>query len=177
MPQSATPKPEGPDKSMVATIQALASSLRARTPYWLDKDDLLQEGMIGWMRAVRTFDSRRDTQFKTYAQPCIHGAMLDALRRWNNTRRHNTYSVREARLALYNWEATPEQDFEATEVRVAVQEACAALPAQQQAVLRLSYTEGLTQEEVGARLHLTPSRISQIHSKALATLRLKTLPR
>ena len=41
-----------------------------------DRDDLVQEGMIGLLCAVRTFDSSQKVSFKTYSGVCIQNKML-----------------------------------------------------------------------------------------------------
>ena len=48
-------------------------------PYFLaggDSDDLLQEGMIGLMTAVREFDCSKEASFRTFAEVCIRNRML-----------------------------------------------------------------------------------------------------
>ena len=52
-------------------------------PYFLaggDSEDLLQEGMIGLLTAVRRFDPNRDVTFKTFAQRCVVTRLLSAVR-------------------------------------------------------------------------------------------------
>ena len=52
-------------------------------PYFLaggDAEDLVQEGMIGLVKACRSFDAARETSFKTYASACIKSKLLSALR-------------------------------------------------------------------------------------------------
>ena len=52
-------------------------------PYFLaggDSDDLLQEGMIGLMTAVREFDCSKEASFRTFAEVCIRNRMLTAVR-------------------------------------------------------------------------------------------------
>lgn len=44
-----------------------------------DKDDLIQEGMIGLFKAVRDYDSGRDASFYTFAQLCITRQMYTAV--------------------------------------------------------------------------------------------------
>ena len=46
---------------------------KAKSMYILggDKDDLIQEGMIGLFKAVRDYDSGRDASFLTFADLCI----------------------------------------------------------------------------------------------------------
>jgi RNA polymerase sigma factor for flagellar operon FliA len=46
-------------------------------------EDLVSEGYVGLVQAARKFQSRRGTQFSTFAAPRIRGAILDALRRDN----------------------------------------------------------------------------------------------
>ena len=52
-------------------------------PYFLaggDSEDLIQEGMVGLLAAVRHFDPGRDVTFKTYAERCIVSRLLTAVR-------------------------------------------------------------------------------------------------
>jgi RNA polymerase sigma factor for flagellar operon FliA len=46
-----------------------------------------------------------------------------------------------------------------------------SLPAQERMVISLVYYEGLTAKEISELLHLSPARISQIHSRAILRLR------
>lgn len=52
-------------------------------PYFLaggDSEDLIQEGMIGLLSAIRTFDVRGDVQFRAYAETCIRNRLYSAIR-------------------------------------------------------------------------------------------------
>ena len=52
-------------------------------PYFLaggDSDDLLQEGMMGLMKAVREFDCSKEASFRTFAEVCIRNRVFSALR-------------------------------------------------------------------------------------------------
>ena len=44
-----------------------------------DKDELIQEGMIGLFKAVRDYDSGRDASFFTFAELCISRQMYSAI--------------------------------------------------------------------------------------------------
>ncbi len=44
-----------------------------------DHDDLIQEGMIGLMKAVKTYDPNRGASFFTFAALCIRGQMINAV--------------------------------------------------------------------------------------------------
>lgn len=44
-----------------------------------DKDDLIQEGMIGLFNSIRDYRSDKDCSFATFASICIRGAMVNAV--------------------------------------------------------------------------------------------------
>lgn len=48
-----------------------------------DKDDLIQEGMIGLFKAVRDYDSGRDASFLTFADLCVSRQMYTAIQAAN----------------------------------------------------------------------------------------------
>lgn len=45
-----------------------------------DSEDLIQEGMVGLLHAVRTYDRDRQALFRTYAEVCIRSRLLSAVR-------------------------------------------------------------------------------------------------
>ncbi|MCR4902850.1 MAG: RNA polymerase sporulation sigma factor SigH [Butyrivibrio sp.] len=58
-----------------------------------DRDDLIQEGMIGLFKAIRDYDSGRDSSFFTFADLCISRQMYSAIQA-SNRKKHiplNTY--------------------------------------------------------------------------------------
>jgi RNA polymerase sigma factor for flagellar operon FliA len=59
----------------------------------------------------------------------------------------------------------------AREKRDALQAAIEQLPGKERLVLPLYYRSELTMKEVGDRLGITESRVSQLHTKALSRLR------
>lgn len=61
-------------------VRHIANRLAARLPENLDREDLIQAGMIGLLDAIEKYDSSREAQFRTYAEFRIKGAMLDDLR-------------------------------------------------------------------------------------------------
>jgi len=44
-----------------------------------DKEDIIQEGMIGLVKAYHTFDEEKGASFKTYAGICIDGQIINAM--------------------------------------------------------------------------------------------------
>ena len=52
-------------------------------PFFLiggDSEDLLQEGMIGLMKAVREYDGGKEATFRTFAETCVRNRLLSVLR-------------------------------------------------------------------------------------------------
>ncbi len=45
-----------------------------------DSEDLIQEGMLGLLTAIRSFDPGRDASFRTYAEICIRSRLYTAIR-------------------------------------------------------------------------------------------------
>lgn len=57
--------------------------LRAARPLFLaggDGEDLIQEGMLGLLTAIREFDSGRDASFSTFAEVCVRNRLNSAVR-------------------------------------------------------------------------------------------------
>lgn len=53
-------------------------------PFFLagaDSEDLIQEGMLGLISALRSYDPKSETSFKTYSQLCIRRKLISAVRK------------------------------------------------------------------------------------------------
>ncbi len=73
-----------------------------------DRDDLIQEGMIGLFKAVRDYDAGRDVSFFTFADLCISRQMYTAVQA-STRQKHlplNTY------ISLYGRRVNSEQERE-----------------------------------------------------------------
>ncbi|MCH5316950.1 MAG: sigma-70 family RNA polymerase sigma factor [Eubacterium sp.] len=49
----------------------------------IEREDLIQEGLIGLLAAIRSFDNNRETSFSTYCYTCINNSLQTALRKVN----------------------------------------------------------------------------------------------
>lgn len=74
-----------------------------------DKDDLLQEGMIGLIKAIRAFDNNKEASFKTFATLCIKRQIVTAIKAANaqknlalNSALGNSIETSEGREVSYN---------------------------------------------------------------------------
>ena len=70
--------------AMDALLSRYKEFVKTRTlPYFMmgaDKDDLIQEGMIGLYKAILSFDEGKDSSFKTFADLCIRRQILTAVK-------------------------------------------------------------------------------------------------
>ncbi|ACL70398.1 sigma-70 family RNA polymerase sigma factor [Halothermothrix orenii] len=49
----------------------------------LDKDDVIQEGMVGLFKAIRDFKFEKGASFRGFAQLCVHRQLVSAIKRAN----------------------------------------------------------------------------------------------
>ena len=61
-----------------ASVEAAVSKI-SDSP--IEREDLIQEGLIGLLAAVRSFDPSRETAFSTYCYTCINNSLQTALRK------------------------------------------------------------------------------------------------
>jgi len=61
-------------------VRKIAAGLYARTPKFVEFDDLESSGTLGLMAAVESFDPDVGVRFRTYADLRIRGAMIDGMR-------------------------------------------------------------------------------------------------
>ena len=55
-------------------------------PFFLvggDSEDLIQEGMVGLLKAIRNYDGSKDASFRTFAEICIRSRLYSVLRSQN----------------------------------------------------------------------------------------------
>ncbi|HME57818.1 MAG TPA: FliA/WhiG family RNA polymerase sigma factor [Terracidiphilus sp.] len=62
-------------------VYHLAARIHERLPRHVPLEDLVQEGVLGLLAALNSFDSCKQVQFQTYASFRIRGAILDSLRK------------------------------------------------------------------------------------------------
>ena len=143
-------------------------------PFFLtggDSDDLIQEAMIGLLKAIREFDPERDVSFRTFAELCIR----------NRIRSVVMAAVRDKHAPLNNslpMEAVPDVTFSPEDSlldREADNERLYQLKQQlsplEQHILSL-YLSGLTYGEIGAELNRPVKSIDN----AIQRIRRKVAP-
>lgn len=72
--------PEALVEQNIPLVKFVLAKVSARLPRWVDREDLLEAGIVGLLDASRKFDPERGVAFNTYAVTRIRGAMLDHIR-------------------------------------------------------------------------------------------------
>ncbi len=166
----------------------------------LREHDLVQFGMIGLMTAIDRFDPARGVRFETYAIPRIRGTILDELRKLDPGFRGRGKRGGDAGVGQTSFrdpefrfrrpageedlapsravEDLVRDDTPGPEERMVLAEqtrtlahALARLGERDRLVVTLHYYEGLPQKDIAAVLHLSESRVSQIHTAVMNSLR------
>ncbi len=74
-------------EAMLVLIERYRSTVEAIAMKYIDspleKDDLVQEGMIGLLAAINSYKSDKGAKFVTYASRCINNSVQTALRKFS----------------------------------------------------------------------------------------------
>ena len=84
------------DKYKNCINQCIKSLMKEYYIAGIESADLYQEGLIGLMHAIKTFDREKDVTFYTYANACIRTNIISAMRytfRMKNRILNNSYSL------------------------------------------------------------------------------------
>ena len=88
----------------VALVKRIANHIMNRLPSNIQKDDLIQAGMLGLLEASKNYDPSQGASFETYASIRIRGAILDEVRGTDWTPRSVTRKIREVSQAVHEVE-------------------------------------------------------------------------
>lgn len=212
-------------------VKRIALLMRGRLPAHVELDDLVSDGTVGLIDAVRKFDPAKGSTIESYARYRIRGAMLDSLRDQDYASRDmrrrvkkvestcqalerslgrapeaaemaramgiglDRWHERAAELQRLGFEGTAarflpdngkrvnEDDLPAPqddspyercyrrEQRDLLSRALRCLNERERSIIALYYKSALTMKEIGSRLGIDESRVSQLHSGAISRLR------
>jgi RNA polymerase sigma factor FliA len=89
IPSPAASQPSGPECTggqedvvleNLPMVRFIARRIHERLPQYVNLEDLVSAGVLGLIDAATKFDAGKKTQFRTYAQFRIRGAIVDSLR-------------------------------------------------------------------------------------------------
>lgn len=161
----------------------------------LDERDFFQYGIEGLSEAVDRFDPDYGTKFETYAIQRIRGKIIDELRKLQNKFKtedgdqivDNYYT----NLSINNHiddedgytlaevipaeQLTQSDEVEKNEMKEILLKVLKELNERDRLIISLYYYENLNYQEIANLMNITISRVSQIHSRILKTLKSKLL--
>lgn len=145
-------------------------------------EDLESAGLIGLIDAVDRYQPDRGVPFEAYAALRVRGAVLDELRAATGGRRADgTAAVSLDALLEDGDHRLPSRD-DTGAVRAAedlgsrVERALRGLPERERELLGRYYGQSMTLREAGARMGISEARASQLHTRAIASLRRALVP-
>ena len=166
----------GEQECMDVLIERYKGQVRkeARTLYLIggDSDDLIQEGMVGLLAAIREYDSSKAAVFRTYAEVCIKNRLFSVIKaaaRDKHTPLNNSVSFetplfsgngdRFAYHAPGRQVEDPEEIFLSREsFRERMETLMGQLSGFEASVLRL-YLNGLSYSEIAAEVNKSPKSV------------------
>lgn len=172
-------------------VGAIARTLSRALPPAVEMDDLVHDGVIGLISALRRFDPARKVGFSTYAGHRIRGAMLDGLRARDPLPRACRRAQRapagarsgRARTSVQLLEIDhaagvpadddtgPEAVILEADLQRRLWDGVAALPPRDREVVDLRMIQGLPLREAAHRLSLSITRTAEIQRRAITRLR------
>lgn len=171
-------------ESHLPLVAAIARAMGRRLPPTVEVDDLINDGVLGLMDALRRYDPQRRVGFSTYAGHRIRGAILDGLRkrdalprayrRLQNgepSRRIQFLTLDEAMMVPDGAERDPETFAVEADLRRQVCLGLATLPPRDREVLVLRMVRGLPLRAVAAHLSISITRVAEIQARGLARMR------
>ncbi len=87
-------------------------------PFFLtggDRDDLMQEGMLGLLSAIRSFDAGANTSFKTFAVLCIRRRLISVLRKAAGTQNVSLDDCLSLESSLFDESSSRKDDLRSPE--------------------------------------------------------------
>lgn len=179
--------------NLLPSLQALAAKFEVQySGLQIESDDLLQEGSIGFLRAVHSFRPEKGNLFQTYASRVSENAMMDYIRKCVSAI-PTTGQMLSLDIEPYNdpdndessfydrlfseYTKTPEQICIEKETYEEIHHALNMISLRESTYLRYRYSfdDDLLhdREETAAHFHLSESRARSIERTALDNVRLE----
>ncbi len=168
-------------------VNHIAGSIARKLPKEVLFDDLKSAGFIGLVQAWSRFDKARAERFGAYAVTRIRGAIIDDLRHGDlltqkartETKRRKPedepietahYVELKEAMNVAASDRSPEEEADFRQRMAVLADGMLQLSERTREVLRLRFVEELSQSEIGRRLKVTDSRVSQIEKAGLKHL-------
>jgi RNA polymerase sporulation-specific sigma factor len=132
--------------------------LRKYRIYLLEREDLIQEGMIGLFQAIENYDKKRGVKFSTYANVCIKNRILNALNFfWQHRKNIDEDKDIEDIVSVYN----PENYTIDTEYSELIRKGVRNLNTLEQTVLE-KYLDDKSYKTIASELEISTKKVDNI---------------
>ena len=146
------------DESLAAYSRLVFRLARQFYLHGGDEDDLYQEGMIGLLKAVRSYDPRKNDSFEAFAALCIRRQLYDAVRRSARLSQREEEAL--SKLGFIQEQAPdPETQCLANETEKEIQAALKGLLSAFEASVLSPYLAGCTVREIAGTLGCTEKSV------------------
>ncbi len=150
---------KGNDEAINFIISKYRSTAEALATKWINSpielEDLIQEGSIGILAAIKSYDSAKGAAFSSYCYTCVYNSIKTALRRVSRKKdvpSGNVVPLEEEFVDNRVSVLSAEDDFLALEsVSLLIEQLDEKLSKLENEVLRL-YISGCSYNEIGGRL-------------------------
>ena len=155
-------------------VYYIARSFQKSTTGGIEYDDLVQEGMVGLVKAARTFDESRGFLFSTYAGNCIQKEILAYMKRQRKHKR--SISINQD---IRGFQGVPveealgfcQKEYENVWKRDLLERCMGVLDQNQRKIVLLYYGKGLKQTEISKQLGISQAQVCRIIKKSLEKMR------
>lgn len=138
-------------------------------PYFLagaERDDINQIGLIGLVKAIRTYNPASSSSFKTYASHCIRNAVLDGVREagaQKNAALNTSVSLPEKPedfdCAANEFYKNPEEQYIAKEAEKALFDALCQVVGEKDFEIIKLYLSSVPYKEISKKLGVTSKKV------------------
>ena len=166
---------------------AIAERLYKKLAPRYTKGEIESWAMAGLWKAASTFDPSRGKQFSSLAWKRIAGEILDCVRKRDHLSRQQRKHVKDDKeqpLFVFGYESRKDNKVDPSRftpyycaaIRDVCEHARTMLATKQRVIVELYYFGGFTVAEIATIFEVTPSRISQLKTDALRSLRRQMKP-
>ena len=159
---------------LVPVVKRLSRGIAPTVRFETDREDMMQEGMVGLLEAAKRYQADRGCSLRTFSTKRARGAMLDHVRSLvRRNREAPAHATMDSKVDC-QWAQTPrslESKVDIIRFRRFLREHWFVLPRLEREVIRLRYFLGLSVRDAAADLGTSPATVVRAEQRGLDMLR------
>ena len=157
-------------------VYYIARSFQKSTTGGIEYDDLVQEGMVGLVKAARAFDESKGILFSTYAWNCIKRRILLYIKRQRKHKRdisinQDIWGTDGDGAPMEEILGYSQKEYENVWKRDLLERCIRSLNQSQREIVLLYYGKGLKQKEIAKQLGISQCQVCRIIKRCLEKMR------